>query len=253
MEVDMKKVILISGKIHRGKNQFAEYLNEELIKKNLKVSSDLFARSLKDGCKEDFRKLTNVLDNISEEIKTKINLWIDQRQLILHGDAIVKDLEKSINKLIIKDENWYENKTDITRNILQLYGTEIFRKRVDENWWVKQVKNRCIASNDDIIIVTDCRFPNEITEMLCDDYETITIRINRNINTNEQTDFHDSETALDNWQCWDYIVDNNSNLIELRGSATVIANELTEVKEEDYDGLFTRVSKENLKILSNII
>lgn len=248
----MKKLILVSGHMQSGKNTFADMLQEELTKHHLKVSQDYFAKSLKNMCKESFSDLVKVLDNISEEIKAKINLWIDQKQLMINGDAIIRDIESSINKLKIKDDNWFNKKTNITRSILQLVGTDIVRK-LDENWWVKQVKNRCIASNDDVIIITDCRFPNEITEMFCDNYETITIRINRNINTNKQFAFHDSETALDNWNEYDYIVDNNSNLFELRESATVIVNELTEVKEDDYDGLFTRVSKENLKFLSNVI
>ena len=247
----MKKVLLISGKIHCGKNQFAQYIKEEFKKKGLKVSEDLFARSLKDGCKEDFRKLSNVLDNICEEIKAKIGLFADQREAMLYPD-IIASIDKSVNKLKIKDENWYEDKTDITRNILQLYGTEIFRKRVDENWWVKQVRNRCIASSDDVIIVTDCRFPNEITEMLCDEYETIVIRIERNINTQELIASHDSEIALNDWKEFDFIVENNGTLEDLRGSAKTIVDYLTEESPEENIGLFTRVSKENLQFLSKI-
>ena len=236
----MKKIILISGKLRTGKNQFAQYLKEEFQKSGLKVSEDLFARSLKDGCKEDFRKLTNVLDNICEEIKAKIGLFVDQRENMIYPDMI-DSIDKSVNKLKIKEENWYEDKTDITRNILQLYGTEIFRKRVDENWWVNQVKNRCIASKSDVIIVTDCRFPNEIEGMFCEDYETIVIRIKRDINTQELISSHDSETALDDWNEWNYIVENNGTLEELRGSAKEISKYLTEEKSEEYTGLFTRV------------
>jgi len=248
----MKKVLLMSGKIHCGKNQFAKFVKEDFQKKGLKVSEDLFARSLKDGCKEDFRKLTNVLNSISEEIMAKIGVFIDQRENMLNPNMI-DSIDRSVSKLKIKDENWYEDKTDITRNILQLYGTEIFRKRVDENWWVKQVRNRCIESQDDVIIVTDCRFPNEITEMLCDEYETIVIRINRAINTKELIASHDSETALDNWNEWDFIVENNGTLEDLRDSAKVISQYLTEEQPEENIGLFTRVSKENLQFLSKVI
>jgi len=247
----MKKIILISGKLRTGKNQFAKFVKEELQKKGLKVSEDLFARSLKDGCKEDFRKLTNVLDNICEEIKAKIGLFIDQKESMLYPDMIAS-IDMSVNKLKINDDNWYEDKTDITRNILQLYGTEIFRKRVDENWWVKQVKNRCITSPNDVIIVTDCRFPNEITEMICDEYETVVIRINRDINTQELIASHDSETALNDWKEFDFIVENNGTLENLRCSAKTIVDYLTEESPEENIGLFTRVSKENLQFLSKI-
>jgi hypothetical protein len=236
----MKKVILMSGKIHCGKNQFAEYLSKELQKKGLKGSFDLFAKSLKDGCKKDFCKLSHVLENIAEEIQNKVALYFDNKYMMSNPN-IIYDIESSINKLRIKDENWYEDKTDITRNILQLYGTEIFRKRVDNDWWVKQVKNRCIESNDDIIIITDCRFPNEITEMMDDNYETFVIRINRNINTNELISSHESETALDLWKEWNFIVENNGTLDELKNSSIEIAKYLTEEKVEEYSGLFTRM------------
>jgi dephospho-CoA kinase len=238
----MKKVILMSGKIHCGKNQFAEYLKHFLQKKGLKVTNDLFARSLKDGCKEDFRKLSSVLGSIANEIKSKIGLFVDQRHIMLNPN-ILNDIDRSIDKLFIKDDNWYEDKTDITRNVLQLYGTEIFRKRVDENWWVKQVKNRCIASDSDVVIVTDCRFPNEITEML----------ITRNINTQEQIASHASETSLDDWKEFDFVVENNGSLEDLKNASSVIASNLTEKYQEDYDGLFTIVSKENLQFLSKVI
>lgn len=236
----MKKVLLISGKINCGKNQFSEYVVDILKQRGFKVSTDLFASSLKDCCKEDFKKLVNVLDNISEEIKSKIYTFIDGKEYMKYPSQ-VEDIDNTINKLKIKDENWYEDKTDITRIILQLYGTNIFRKRVDNDWWVNQVKNRAIDSDDDFIVITDCRFPNEITKMFCDEYETYVIRITRNINTQKQIANHDSETALDNWSQWDYIIKNNSTLEDLKKSANVIVNELTKEKEYSNVGLFTRI------------
>lgn len=240
----MKKLILISGKLQSGKNQFAQYLRQEF--KSYKVSEDLFARSLKDWCKEDFSKLALVLDNLSELIKSKINLFSDNREHMLNP-AILNDIEKTIDQLKIKDHNWYEDKTEITRVILQLYGTDIFRKRVDDNFWVNKMKERVLDSKDDIILITDCRFPNEIEGMYDNNYETITIRIQRNINTQERIALHASETSLDNWSEWDYIVDNNSTLDSLKASAKVIANAITSESKEENKGLFTRQIKENIQ------
>jgi len=247
----MKKVILLSGKMRSGKNQFADYLQKALQAKKLTFETDLFAKDLKNGCRQDFKKLQNVLAHIAEEIKTKVNLFSDTREMMLNP-AVIQGIEKTIDKLIIRDENWYEDKTDITRNILQLYGTEIFRNRVNDNWWVNQVKERAIKSVSDVILVTDCRFPNEITEIYDDNYETVVIRIVRNINTNEQVASHPSETSLDDWKVWDYIVENNGTLEDLMASALTIIDDLTKEKEDDYDGLFTRVKKEEFKNLSKI-
>jgi len=251
----MKKLILLSGKINCGKNQFATYLREAFEVRELRVTNDLFARSLKDGCKEDFSKLKNVLNSLAEEIKTAVFTFTNDRDAMF-SQASIETIEKAIDKLRISDENWYEDKTDITRNILQLYGTEIFRKRVDEDWWVKQLRNRAIATDTDIVLVTDTRFPNEIDGIVdgCadDGYETIAIRIQRTINTERQIAEHASETALDGWKRWDFVVENEGTLDDLKKSAEVIVREVLDNKEEE-TGLFTRLSTEQSQCLSKIL
>lgn len=236
----MKKVILVSGRMRTGKNQFAEYLQDVFKKRGLTVSTDLFAKTLKDWCKEDFKDLTIVLENLAEELKESVNRYTDLKQIMINPNPI-HHIEKIIDKLKINDLNWYEDKTPITRSILQLYGTNIFRKRVDDNWWVKQMKKRILSTNSDVIIITDTRFPNEITEIIDNSYETITIRIERNINTKEHMNLHASETSLDDWKEWNYIVQNNGTLEDLRLSAINIANDL------NTPGLFTRQTKENIE------
>lgn len=62
-----------------------------------------------------------------------------------------------------KDE-WWSNrlKQDITpRWILQYWGTEVVRKGFHDDMWVASLEHRLQSSEDDIVI-TDCRFPNEI-------------------------------------------------------------------------------------------
>jgi hypothetical protein len=227
----MKKVILLSGKMRVGKNQFANFLEHELSKKG-KVIQDYFAKTLKENCREDFQGLAYILDNLAEEIKTKVNLFLDQKKIMLHGSGIINDIEKTISKLKIYPNNWTDDKTDITRCLMQLYGTQIFRQRVDTNYWVKQVQHRCEQSDSDYIIITDCRFPNEITEMNSSKYEIITMRINRNINTTNQSN-HASEIALDDWSDWNYIISNDGSLIDLKNAAKIIADDLIEYQLEN--------------------
>jgi len=245
-----------------GKNQFAKYLQKAFEKKLIivkgeeyveqeyrpyKISEDQFAKSLKDGCKTDFAKLSTVLESLSEQIKSKINLYTDTREHMIAPDAL-DDIDKTIDQLKIKDDNWYEDKTEITRVILQLYGTDIFRNRVDDNWWVKQMKDRVLASDSDIILITDTRFPNEIEGMYDDSYETVAIRIQRNINTQERIASHASETSLDTWTEWDYVVENNGALQHLKESAELVANSIIGNHNiEKTVGLFTRRIKENIQ------
>jgi hypothetical protein len=224
----MKQVILMCGKMQVGKNKLTEFLQTEFIKKGYTVSIDAFAKGVKDNCKEDFKQLTYQLNNIAEEIRTNVYNFTNDRDAIFK-QSIIAAFEYAVNKLKIMDENWYENKTPLTRIILQVYGTEIFRKRVDDCWWAKQAQQRILNSNSDIIIFTDTRFPNEITtinDILYENqYQTTSIRIQRNNNDNEFSK-HDSETALDNWMEYNYIVDNNSDLNELKNSAVTICNDI---------------------------
>jgi len=62
-----------------------------------------------------------------------------------------------------KDEWWSKRlKQDITpRWILQYWGTEVVRKGFHDDMWVASLEHRLQSSEDDIVI-TDCRFPNEI-------------------------------------------------------------------------------------------
>lgn len=51
---------------------------------------------------------------------------------------------------------------DLTpRLVLQLWGTEVCRKGFHNDIWIASVENKMRSSTDDIVI-SDCRFPNEI-------------------------------------------------------------------------------------------
>lgn len=229
----MKKiVILISGKIKSGKNQLADFMKEYFEKQNLKVSSDYFAKAVKDGCKEDFKKLADELNNYVIDLKDEIASKFKINYMDLHNEYSDSYINK-IDELKISDENWYENKTFITRTILQLYGTEIFRNRVDSDYWVKQVKDKCEKSDSDIILVTDTRFPNEITEMYSDNYDLITIRLLRDINKDKSKN-HYSETALDDWNEWTYIIDNKRNSLKsFQKQVIMVAEDILKNKSEN--------------------
>ena len=47
------------------------------------------------------------------------------------------------------------------RWVLQYWGTEVVRKGFHDDMWVASLENRLRKSTDDVVI-TDCRFPNEI-------------------------------------------------------------------------------------------
>ena len=50
------------------------------------------------------------------------------------------------------------------RLVLQLWGTEVCRRGFHDDIWIASLENKLRNSKDDIVI-TDCRFPNEITSI----------------------------------------------------------------------------------------
>lgn len=224
----MKTIILLSGKMRVGKNKFAEYLIDELKQRQFKIQTDLFAHDLKHGCKDDFKTIATYMNGLSERIKATVHSMFDLKYIA--AESIVNAVEHLTNELKVKDENFFEDKTEFTRLLLQIYGTEIFRNRVDTNWWAKQVRNRAIKSEDDFYIVTDTRFPNEIEvfydECNMENTQVITIRLNRDAGTTGSKAEHQSETALDEWTEWNYVVQNDGSLDELKQSVTTIINDI---------------------------
>jgi len=194
------KLWMLGGKIHSGKNLAAKIAKEWLESQGLKVDCEMLAKGVKDGCKRDFAVLASYLNELSQEARRS-------------GNDMLADL------LHIKDENWYEDKTALTRILLQTYGTEIFRKNVAENWWTEQLVKRVKENKADVVLVTDFRFPSEYHDLKKAFPETSTLRIWRGnkegfVDTNDSTQTHDSETALDHF-VFDYEIDNNGTIEEL--------------------------------------
>ena len=125
--------------------------------------------------------------------------------------------------------NWQTAyKQDMTpRWLLQLLGTEAARDVVHRNVWVNALFADYIPTlisgsreeGDKTIypnwIITDCRFPNEAQAVK--DRGGIVIRVNRYDITGQGklSNEHDSETALDDYDYFDYVIDNFGTIEEL--------------------------------------
>ena len=123
------------------------------------------------------------------------------------------------------------------RLLLQLLGTECGRQIIHPNIWVnalmseyngvicsKKESNDFVLAGEEKIyvkypnwIITDVRFSNEAKAIK--DRGGILIRIERDyILTGEPEDpkiQHESETALDNHQNWNYVIENNTDIVGL--------------------------------------
>ena len=124
-------IIGICGFIGSGKDTIADYLvNFHGFRR------ESFANSLKDAVAQVFG-----WDRTMLEGRTKASReWREQR------------------------DEWWSNRLgmEITpRYILQQWGTEVCRRNFHDDIWIAALENKLRNSVDDVVI-TDCRFPNEI-------------------------------------------------------------------------------------------
>lgn len=121
---------------------------------------------------------------------------------------------------------WWANSLQMPqltpRYVLTYFGTELFRKHWHTDIWIKVVENQ--FSNYENIVITDCRFENEIN--LIKKYNGKLIHIHRKlpnwfnnykngIEVEEVKQLHSSETS---WirQEFDYEINNNDTIDKLQ-------------------------------------
>jgi len=124
-------IIGICGFIGSGKDTAADYLvNFHGYRR------ESFASSLKDAVSNVFGWDRQLLEGRT----TQSREWREQR------------------------DEWWSNRLgrDITpRHVLQYWGTEVIRDGFHDEMWIASLENKIRTSKDNIVI-TDCRFPNEI-------------------------------------------------------------------------------------------
>jgi len=125
-------ILGITGFIGSGKDTIADYLVNQ---HNFRRVS--FAASLKDAVSAVFGWDRELLEGTTEESR----IWREQV------------------------DEWWSQRLNIPklspRWILQQWGTEVCRNRFHNDIWVASVENKLRQTNENIVI-TDCRFKNEI-------------------------------------------------------------------------------------------
>lgn len=217
-----KGIILVSGKLRSGKDQLARYLIDIYRKKGYTINSDYFARALKENVQIDFKDVFGYLNELKDNLHS---ISSDLKELHPITAEKVKEISKQLGT---EKSNFFDEKTKLTRMFLQIYGTEIFRNRIDENWWVKQLIQRVHKSINTITVITDVRFENEI-ELIkkVTQFDVKTIRIERDMKRDESMDAHPSEISLDTYKNWDCEIKNNRTLMDLYNEAEKVVDEMT--------------------------
>jgi len=104
------------------------------------------------------------------------------------------------------------------RDLLQKLGTEAMRNGLHKNVWVNALfaDYQFNIEEDEQVhywIITDSRFPNELAAVK--EHNGIAIKVIRDSGNTIGTT-HTSETALDDYTDWDYVINNNGTLEELK-------------------------------------
>ena len=197
----MTKLIGICGFIGSGKDTAADYLvNIHGFRR------DSFAATLKDAVAAVFgwdREMLEGRTKHAREWREQIDTWWAQR---------------------------LEMPNLTPRLVLQLWGTEVCRKGFHNDIWIASVENKLRTSQDNIVI-SDCRFPNEIKAIksaggkviwvqrgILPHWHDVAVQANKGSESAQrflaQEGIHASETAWVGTN-FDYIVDNNQSFDEL--------------------------------------
>ncbi|NBX73270.1 MAG: hypothetical protein EBQ89_03110, partial [Alphaproteobacteria bacterium] len=170
------KIIAFSGRKQSGKTICSEFLKGLLLSNGY---SDV--------------EIYNFADPLKEDIC--MNMF---------GLSYVQCYGEDHNKNELVDAYW-EDKQLTARDLMQLIGTDLFRK-LNNNVWVNALINKIKKSKLQVVIVSDCRFPNEIEAIK--NNGGIVFRLNRNPHKSE----HISESILDacryDWNNFNAIINN---------------------------------------------
>lgn len=130
----MKHLIILCGRAGAGKDTFADLLVERFGYKKI-----AFADTLRDVALEiwnGFSKITKTIPSLKLE------------------DLVSQASKNSqIESLVLDDEAF------TPRKLLQWIGTDVLRKHIGEDVWIRTLLRK--TENIDKIIITDCRFVNE--------------------------------------------------------------------------------------------
>lgn len=199
----------MSGKMASGKDFSAEVISETFEENDSNIRL-LFASFT--------AELRRELDLIAEEMKMNFTA----EELSSRHQCSIDDMNK-LRDIFKADSDFYRsdytlfNRNEKSRELLQFWGTEVRRKQSND-YWVRKAREFVakVSNRYDYIFFTDVRFPNEaqgIKDMggiliRCESPESLRIERleSRGIATSQESLNHASETSLDEYDKFDYLL-----------------------------------------------
>ena len=143
------------------------------------------------------------------------NYFKDKKTITISFGHYIKDYAKRVS-------SWDGNEDNKPRELLQQLGIELIKNKIDNKLFIRRILEdiEVFSYFYDIIIINDARLIDEI-ETLKEKYkDSISIRVIRNNVSNKLTNEekkHITETNLDNYTNFDYVVYNNDTRKKLTG------------------------------------
>lgn len=209
----MVKFIGLSGKKQVGKDTAAAMIREEILRESkvvmhaTEVITFPFAESLKDMVSNVFGINPELCWGTNEQKETPTHVLWDG----LPASVRIKySLREEVQDEYPYDSVPVPRSGPMTvRELLQVMGTDIFRERVYGQVWA-EAPFRQPWEDRDVVLLPDCRFPNE--KQIIEENGGFVIRIDRDTGFN---DTHPSETSLDEAD-FVYRYQNEGTMDELR-------------------------------------
>jgi len=183
----MPQFVVISGKKQSGKTTAAHYIERRT---HLgKIVS--FADPIKDFCQDVLGFTQKQITGTDKEKNSPTSIMWDN----MPKEIQTRYCKPSSIQLHVGD---YSKTGPMTaREVMQIFGTDIMRHFFDYDIWAKAPFKKNWGTTD-VVIIDDCRFPNEADAAL--EHDAILIRLNRN----PLHDTHVSEIAMDNYDLSNY-------------------------------------------------
>lgn len=137
------------------------------------------------------------------------------------GDTLKRHLNDYFG--IHTDELWSDKKKPEVRKLLQSVG-DLMRCEVDENYFVRVIE-MALKDHEGFVAIEDVRYSNEV-DMLKNN-GGILIKIDREDGPKvEYGADHSSETDLDDFQEWDYIIKNFGTVDDLHNKVDTVVRDI---------------------------
>ncbi len=134
------------------------------------------------------------------------NYYKNKKSISLSYSYYLKDYVKRIS-------GWDGSEDTKPRDLLQQIGIELIKNKIDSKLLIRRLIEdiKVFSYFYDVIIITDARLVDEVEVVKKEFNYVTTIRVKRNIDNNltlEQKE-HLTETGLDDYNNFDYILENN--------------------------------------------